>query len=284
MTRRTVKVTMNDPHGGHRYGLMNPAVTLKREDELGMIQPYQPEPTASQTYLWNLYQDLVNQVAEIAAGDEILVSLNGDATQGNKHPAAWVSTRIADQITIAAANMAPWYALPNLKHVQVSRGTGAHNLGEGSSEYILTELLSARYPNVDTRISGHWLLDYNGVVFDVAHHGPGPGNRNWLHGNVARFYLRDLMLRDILAHRRPPDVVERAHVHVPVYEYLETGGYTSRIVITPSMCMVDDYAEQAGRSPDSVTNGITVYEIVDGQITGFHRLYATTDIRTKESL
>jgi hypothetical protein len=175
-----------------------------------------------------------------------------------------------------------WYQYPNLKSMTVGSGTGAHNFGESSSSILVVNGLRAAYPKVDTSMIIHCLADYNGVNVDYAHHGPHPGSRSWLKGNVARFYLRDLMLQEICAGAAPPRLVLRAHFHEPIHETLETGGYTSELFITPALCMLGEHAVQATRSTPRACVGTTLFEIVDGEIVKCHRLYQTLDIRTKK--
>lgn len=280
---RKLKVTINDLHGGHRLGLLNPETILQYEDENGNLIPYSPSLTASQEYLWDLYLKQIEEAKSIANGCEILLLVNGDLTQGDKYIHHWVSTRLSDQILIAVFNLTPWYKLPNLKNVRISIGTGAHNFQEGSAEFLIAEILSHKYPSISTKVATHGLLTYEQVVFDYAHHGPFPGSRDWLKGNVARFYLRDLMYRERMRGSRPPDVVERAHYHTPVFELLENGNDVSTLFVVPSFCMADDHATQATRSLEKITHGMLVFECDEGKY-DFHRLYETIDTRTVEVL
>ena len=105
-----------------------------------------------------------------------------------------------------------------------------------------------------------------------------------MRGNVARFYLRDLMMREILKGRRPPDMVLRGHYHAPVYEYLETEGHASRLYISAPLCMMSEHSIQVTGSPEVFTSGIMAVEIIDGKFISDMRLHNTLDIRTKESL
>jgi hypothetical protein len=130
----------------------------------------------------------------------------------------------------------------------------------------------------------HGLMDINGVTVDYAHHGPYPGSREWLKGNVARFYLRDLMLRDIQDGKRPPDLVLRAHYHSPAHEYLEQSNQASELYVVPSYCGLDDHSTQATQSIDRVTFGMLAIETVDGKIVGRHKFYHSIDIRKREAL
>ena len=279
---RHIVAVLSDTHGGFTLGLMNPAVTLYDETKDGELVPYQPEPTASQDYLWELYSGHVSKLREIAGADPVTVIHNGDLTHGNKHPSALVSDRMANQIIIGVSNLAPLMEIPNVKHTLIVAGTEAHNFGQGSSEILATEILRQKYPERDISVLYHGVVEVSGVIIDYSHHGPYPGSREWLRGNVVRLYLKDLMLREIINGRNPPALVLRGHYHQHVEEVVTTGIYSSRLIVTPAYCMLGDYAHQAARSPDSVTNGMIAVEIVDGKIVEIHRLMKTVDIRTRK--
>jgi hypothetical protein len=137
---------------------------------------------------------------------------------------------------------------------------------------------------VDTQIKTHGIFNVRGLLVDCAHHGPYPGSRDWLRGNVARFYLRDMMYREILAGRKPPRLVLRAHYHNPVHEYLEMRGYQADLFVLPSWSLLDDYAMKATQSANEVTNGITLFEIINGELVRDERIYYKLDVREKEEL
>lgn len=283
-TRRTVQVVISDTHAGFNAALMNPDTTLFSEDEVGNPVAWNPSLTQSQEYLWELYLNNIEDLFAIADGSEMLILHLGDACNGTKYPSSLVTTRLSDQAVIADYNMRPLFAYKQLKYYRQVLGTEAHNAGEGALELILTQFLQARYPRVDVKPLYHGELKYNGVVTDYAHHGPYPGSREWLRGNVARFYLRDLMMRDIMAGNKPPDLVLRGHFHDPVYEYLEQHGFSSKLYVLPSYSMLNAHATQATRSANKLTHGMLVFVIEDGAIIQEHRLYKSTDIRTVEEL
>jgi hypothetical protein len=282
--RSTVEVVTSDKHGGFKLALMNPETVLFAEDEVGNLMPWQPSLTKSQKYLWELYSRNVQAAIDIADGREMLALDLGDACHGVKYPQGLVSTRLSDQSVIAEYNTRPLFAYQKLKMYRQVIGTQAHNAGEGSLELILAELLQARHPRVDVKPLYHGNLNFAGVVTDCAHHGPHPGSRNWLRGNTARFYLRDLMQREIMDGKKPADLVLRGHYHTPVYEYLEMKNYFSELFILPSYSMLNDHAMQATQSQNELTHGMLVIEIEDGKVLRKHRLYETIDVRTQEVL
>lgn len=281
---RKILAIISDLHGGCNLGLMNPATQLIHFAPDGEQTTWIPSMTASQKYLWGLYESAIGQVVDWAGKDEIVLFDLGDQTHGNRWAQELVSTRLDDQIIIAANNLAPWTRIPNVKVMRLVSGTGVHGLFEGAAPRMITELVRAKYPKIDTRLIEHGEATVNGALVDYAHHGPGPGMRHWLAGNVARFYLRDRVQAAILAGRRPPDLISRGHVHTPIYEYLEEGQHQAHLLVLPSLCMLGEHARQATKSTPVVTHGIAAVEIIDGKITAIQRYYKSMDITTKEEL
>jgi hypothetical protein len=139
---------------------------------------------------------------------------------------------------------------------------------------------------VKTEVKDHGLFDFHGVGADISHHGPPPGSRKWLEGNEARYYLRSAMLDEITAGKVPPRIYYRAHYHQSVEETLIVRGngsrYKSSLIITPSLAFIDSHARQTVRSPSRITHGMSVAEIVDGELLRNIPLERTIDIRSKE--
>jgi hypothetical protein len=273
-------------HGGHRHGLLNPETELEETDEEGnLIRDYHPQMTRIQTYLWEQYTKWISDVKEIAGSDPIYIVVNGDITCGNKYPQLLVSDRIADQFIIATANMVPLYLLRPIA-VRIIKGTGAHVFNQGTSEIVVSTLLKAKYPEISTEVKDHGLFVVAGLEADISHHGPPPGSRKWLEGNEARYYLRSAMLDEITAGKVPPRLYYRAHYHQEVEETLIVKGngsrYKSTLIITPSMAFIDNHARQSVRSPSRICHGISVAEIVDGELLRNIPLSRTIDIRSRE--
>lgn len=284
---RILLPVLSDTHGGHKLGLMNPDVTLFQEAENGQLVPYQPEPTASQKYLWCLYKNHLDRVRDLAGEDPIVFIHNGDICQGNKHPTELVSTRMADQILIALANLSVLFE-GRVSALRLSIGTEAHVFGEGSAEILVADALQSRFPEHNIQVCHHGLPTVGGVTIDYAHHGPFTGSRSWLQGNVARYYLQSMMMEEIMAGNTPPRLYLRAHFHnwccETVTLWIGEKEYTSTILVTPAYCMLGEHGIKATRSRSSITNGMAVVEIVNGDILKIHRLASTIDIRSKETL
>jgi len=284
--QRAILVVMSDTHGGHRHGLLNPDTVLEETDEEGnKINDYHPQVTRIQEYLWEQYTKWIAEVKDIAGADPLYIAVNGDITCGDKYPQLRVSDRMADQFIIATANFHPWYVLEP-RAVRIIKGTGAHVFNQGTSEIVVSTLLKAAYPQVDTSVMDHGLITFHGVDTDISHHGPPPGSRNWLAGNEARYYLRSAMMDEITAGKVPPRIYYRAHYHQEVEETLIVRGngnrYKSTLIITPSLAFIDNHTRQTVRSPSRITHGISVTEIVDGELLRNIPLSRTIDIRSKE--
>ena len=260
---------------------MNPEVVLEDIQKNGQVRKWTPNMTESQRELWELRQDNLNRLVKLAGKDDIHYIQNGDPTQGDKHKAELVSDRMADQITIAIENTKPIMELKQVKSILFAAGTAAHNFGMASADILISSQLKALYPKKRIEICYHGLAKIGDYSIDFAHHGPYPGSREWLKGNVARYYLQSMMWHAIKKEQRPADLVIRGHYHTPVVETVRLNGYKSDIVIMPSMCMVDDFAHQAAKSPEDVTCGMVVFELIDGKLVEIYQFTRTYDTRTE---
>lgn len=288
MTQRRILVAMADSHGGNQLGLLSPDTVLYRENERGEIEPWTPELSSVQRYLWRLYESHINSVIELAGGDDIILLHVGDLTQGVRYPSLLVSNRIADQFVIGEENLVPWFAHENVRVVRLAKGTGSHVFGEGSAEVLVAHNLSHRFPDRDVKPLYHGLLNVGGVTVDYAHHGPGPGIRDWTRGNQLRYYLKSLVAGDWKAGRVPPRLVLRGHYHAFVWETVRDrlGGtpYTFDLVLLPCYCGMGDHGHRATRSAWEQYHGLVAFEIAYGQIVEVHPFYELLDLRTEETV
>ena len=286
---RKIVVALADLHSGHKLGLLSPDTILEDEDEEGNIEEWCPRLSSTQEYLWDdIYIPAVKSISDLAEKDDIYVLSVGDLTHGNHYISQQVSTRMSDQILIADANLAPLMELKQTKGARIIKGTGEHEFGEGSSAITIDRILKTRYPKKDIKALYHGLLSLGNFTIDYTHHGASSGKRDWLKGNEARFYLRNIMYMEIKLGNKPADLYLRAHFHEPVLEWLSMSmrkeEYESWLCILPSMCMIDDYARKVTRSKFVITNGIYAFEIINDVIYKIHKFKETLDIRTKETI
>lgn len=275
-----------DLHSGHKLGLLNPDTTLWQEGPNKEPVPYKPNPTETQKITWAEYTTNMRLIQGLAGADELIVFNDGDVTWGNKHPEGSLTTRMADQVLMAYDCLLPWLQYKNTQHMRLVSGTGAHDYGESSSDLLVAALLRTKTEK-DVQVVGHSLLSVGGVEMDVAHHGPPPSSRNWLQGNSARYYLRDVMERAIHQWQDPPRLVIRGHYHCFIHETLTIKGYknwTSDLIVLPSYCGFTDFARQATRSASRIEFGSIAAEITDGQLTNLVPFVKSFDMRRRESL
>ena len=281
---RRVIACLSDTHCGHRLGLLNPETVLWQEDEKGDICEYRPELGPMQQYLWPLYQQHIEKVAQIADGAEVVLLVNGDLTQGTRYIEGCFAVTLFDQVQTAVYALKPWFEHEGLRlgPVRIIRGTPSHTQ-DGSSESMIAALLAERYPRQDVQAYHHGLIKIGGLGFDVAHHGPGGGIRIWTKGNVARHYLTSLILSEITANRMPPRVVLRSHFHRFVWETIRRWGLVADLIVTPSYCGMNGHGRQVTRSVHTQQHGLVAFEVEGGQV-HITPLVEELDLRTCEEL
>jgi len=286
MTDRCILVAMSDSHGGSQLGLLNPATVLHREHADGTIEKWKPAPTATQQMLWALYMEQMAQVDELAAGDDLILFHVGDLSQGNKYPALLVSNRLADQIIIAEDNLLPWFTRPNLRAARLAMGTGSHTFGDGSTEVLVADALQRQYPDLDIQPLYHGLANVRGVRIDYAHHGPGPGIREWTAGNQVRYYLKSLVHGDLRTGQDPPDLVLRGHYHTyrreSIYQRINGQDRAFEMLLLPGYCGMGDHGHQATRGAWEQHFGLVAFEIAYGKVIEIHPFRVVVDLRTRE--
>lgn len=295
--KRSIFATFGDTHANSKVGLMNPEVELEQEVPIllddgsrdTMVERYSPSPTLPQQYVWSDFTEDIGALIALADGDPVDILHGGDLGQGSKHPDELVSTRLADALQIAYSNLQ--YVMEareqgdlNLRNFWIAKGTGSHSEGEGSVESIVASRLRDKY-DFPVKVAYHYLLDIDGYTVDASHHGPGPGIRNWLRGNILQLYVLSLMMDELDAGNRPPDMVLRYHFHQFVRRWstkvLASGTSETLGVICPSYCFTNDYARKVARSPARVTIGQLAFELLDGKLYRAHEFRRTYDLRTK---
>lgn len=265
--KRKIILGISDPHCGYELGLTNPETELRNKGR--------PELNESQDFLWNdVYLPGMRQTIDLAGRDDIHAFFLGDITHGIRFPTGQISTRMSDQISYACYSLLPLLKIKNVKSLDMAIGTSSHVFGEGSAEILVADLLHEKVPNKPVSVSYHGLKEFGEFSIDYAHHGPSPGNRNWLRGNIARLYLRSMMMDDLDSGSAPANLVMRGHYHSFVKEWccITRMGvdYESWIVIMPPMCFPSDYTHQATRSGYRINVGLVAFEVINGRL---HQTY-----------
>lgn len=284
MSKRIWIIGFGDTHGGCRFGLMKPGIVLPPPDDKG--KEWIPESTKTQEWIFEEFQKHLDGVMKLVKKDEIFVIHGGEPTHGDVYAdKEKVTTRKYDQYKIAKETLGIIAGLKNVKHWRFSKGTSSHVDGHGTAELIISDMLSEEY-GIDAKAYYHPYLDIKGKVFDVAHHGPGTGIRNWLKGNILRLYTRSLMMDEIMEGNSPPDVLLRHHFHdyVPETVKIRTNGKTHKTMafVLPSYCGITDFGIKAARSPSKLTVGMLLFEIYKDKVLDPYEFMSTLDLRRKE--
>ena len=284
---RKIIAAISDSHAWHALGLCNPNTVLENIEN-GKVKQYNPVLTETQKFIWETYDWGVSEIMALAQKDQVILIHNGDPTHGTAGFLQKNSTRMSDQIITAIANIEVWLKYPNVKYVRFTVGTGLHEMGEGSASILIASELRRTYKNTDIGVVYHGLLDVGGITIDYAHHGPYIGSRKWLEGNELRYYLRSIMMNEIMAGKTPPHIVLRGHYHVYRREFLdvEVNGntYESWAILLPGLTFKDDYTRRATKSEYKQTVGMVAIEIINNNIYKIHKFTRSVDIRTKEKI
>lgn len=289
---RKVIAIRGDTQSGHAGGLMNPETifpVIGFDGEKKVIddsEEAQLNPVQKQ--LWEWSEDDRENVRKLAGTDEIIFIEMGDMTQGARFTDDLSEIALSRQMIVSFHNSLPWVGMENVKRMRAVKGTGVHVWGEGSTETILTMMLQRQYPKKDIKIADHYLLNIDGYLLDVSHHGPGAGLRNWTRGNAFELYVKSILLDDLNAGRTPPHIVLRGHKHEFTYAHAvhQVNGHVWELpgFIVPPYCFIGSHAQKVMNSPSSMGVGTLALELVDGKLLQYHPFTHYVDLRTQEVL
>jgi len=282
---RRVLLALSDMHSGHKLGLLNPETVLTREDDEGQIETWQPELGVTQTWLWECYQACLGRAAELAGKAEIVVVHAGDATNGLQFGGNMADVTMADQYEIAVMNLLPLVKMRQVRKVRLVTGTPVHV--PDCAEARVAVMLANR-GHKDVQVAHHERLKVDEVLFDLAHHGPPPGVRDWLRGNTGLYYLKSAVYADRRMGVEPARAFIRGHFHeyVPTpYEEVWNGEHRRYdLTIVPSFCGFTEHARKVTRSSPQLTVGMVAYVIEDGRLAEIAPLTYSLDLRLEETL
>lgn len=287
-----ILAVFSDLHGGHKLGLMVPGTKVVDESLVQTDWGVFTDTTERalhqnpvQVFLADTYREHLIWLHKLANGRPIDVKINGDITQGRKYVREWVSTREADQFTIAYYFLKMLLELPTVASFGFIAGTPSHEMEEMTAPIILRERLQAE-TEIPIKIANHSLVTINGTVWDMAHHGPIPGGRRWLEGNGLRWYMNDMQQRELDLGRTPPDWVVRSHYHTLAHatsDYRKaTTLYKTQGILTPGYTGMDGYGHQATRSKYEVHVGMVAWEIDANGNTQLRPKFKIIDTRHRE--
>ena len=169
------------------------------------------------------------------------IIVNGEFCEGEHHAAQQISGQAEVMESMAIELMRKHVS--KVDKLYVVRGSQAHSKQQGMADETVARELGAARNASGWRSDYRWRIEVGGVLLDVAHHISG-GGVPWTAGNNVRRALMTTVLRAAERGERAPDIMLRAHVHQPAtFEF----GHT-RIFITPSFKLRDEYAHKIGAS------------------------------------
>jgi len=285
-SKRSVVVAVADTHGGHRLGLLSPSTVLIRELDDGSIEEWSPPLTQTQEYLWSLYAEHRQKLRDFAGRSAITALHVGDLTWGDRYAEGLIpGATIEDQRVIATTNLLPLASIPNIKAVRLISGTEVHEPNSATAR-VARRLREQTGKGVES--FHHHRLVVDGITFEFAHHGPHPGSRDWLEGNIALYHLRDRVYKDLRHGREPARVYIYAHFHrwrrVTLHHTWQGEELSHDLIILPSYSGMTTHARKMTRSEAYLVNGMCAFEVIDGELGRVKPYKAELDLRTEEEV
>ena len=199
----TILVTVGDLHINSTVGLLKPTVNL---DDGGTFNS-----SKGQRWLWrnwlSFWLDVAKEKKKHKA--KVWTVFNGDMVDVfvKYQTVQLITHNEADVFDMAIDTIMP--ALDVSDKMFVVRGTAAHGKQGGVIEEKIGEDIGAEMDG-DNHSWWELLLECEGVLYDIAHHGT-LGGLSWTRGNS----LNKLVAQLIIKHRnkRCPDVAIRSHMH-----------------------------------------------------------------------
>ena len=280
---------ITDKHALHTLGLLNPDTEFQRKGKNNEFYPYNRPLSPDQEDLWQVHQEIIDTSVKMADGDPIILYDLGDQGQGMKYTDDLESLYLANHIVAPYWNLVPWMRIPNLRRAYLVAGTSSHDHGAGALTILITKMLSGEFQDKEIIPVYHGLTKVApGVDIDYSHHGPGQSARSWLEGNTARYYLRDIMMSELMEGKTPPKIVLRGDKHSIIFEELSIWNKNrfvkSQFAMIPPLCKMGDFARQVTKSLSKIIYGGVIFEIIDGRMMEPVWITRTEDIRRKDEL
>ncbi len=226
-----VVAVTSDQHAGSTIGLCPPRFTL---DDGGDYVS-----STAQRWLWRNWLHFWAKVKITAEKHEakIVSVCNGDIVDGNHHRTTQsITGNETLQLRLALDVLKPMYKLAD--ELFVIRGTEVHVGIAGRLEEKIAADLSITTWDGKRASWDHLLLDINGKLFDIAHHGK-LGRLPWTVPNACFSIGSQVIVRYHETGDRVPHFVLRAHLH----QYADTGtNYnTIRVISMPAWQLPSGY-------------------------------------------
>lgn len=248
--RRTVLPIPADTHGGGTTALMMPG-------GWNLPDGGTHYPSKAQRIVSRQWEQGWGRVRELRKRSRLVVAHAGDAVEGdhhNTHQIIHKSVDIHEEIHTDCMDWGLQTAKFNSKRgdlLYYVHGTLAHN-GTGSENNIAKDLDAVPYiegtPERKFRdasyVFPHLKLNVNGVLFDIAHHGPTAGTRIWTQGNSLRATIKDIYYRCLDKKMPIPRYWIRAHYHEFAHEIYSGSQGTIEGFILPAFQLKTHYGHR----------------------------------------
>jgi hypothetical protein len=199
----TILVAVGDTHVNSTVGLVTPVCNL---DDGGTYRS-----SKGQKWLWRNWLSFWEDVKKAAGKNEVWTVFNGDLVDVNgKHQQTQnISQNEADVFKMTLDTLEP--ALEVSERVFVIRGTAAHTKSSGAMEEAIAADIDAEM-NGDNYSWWELLLECEGVLFDIRHHGPLGGLRHTA-ANALNRRATEFMMYYWEQKKKCPDVAIQSHNH-----------------------------------------------------------------------
>lgn len=189
---------VSDMHCGSSVGLAHPESEQASGNVVGFGRNHH------QAWLWQEWQKQTAKAFSELDGANILLVVNGDATEGVHHRTAeLIASSIEEHCGIALKCLQP--IADRCAAVIVTKGTECHT--HGMEDKLASDLKARSFKAQDK-----WLVDIHGCLCDVAHH-MMPSSRKYLEATQLSVTLGNAQLNRVRAGHRVPSVFLRSHRH-----------------------------------------------------------------------
>jgi hypothetical protein len=221
----------SDKHAGSTLGLMPPD-GIHDDDGLPIL------PSPLQEHLWQRWEQYTADVKEIIASEPDATTHYfdvGDQTDGSHHGTHQVVSHDEGvHIEIATQNLDRGILTVGFDSIHMVRGTPAHvKKASGLEKAVANRLHAKGYPLVRDPKNDSFLwrkvyAEFDGILFDVRHHGK-TGQLERTRRSYAALYAQDIWQTHHSDRLIPPAIAIRAHKHTFVDSGADHRGVTRAI-------------------------------------------------------
>ena len=231
----TILAVVGDTHINSSVGLSPLTINL---DDGGTYRA-----SKGQRWLWYNWLDYWECVAKLVTQHDAKVwtVFNGDLVEGDGKNRSHQLITQNDTTVMSMALDAIRPALEASDRLFVVRGTAAHvGLSASLEEKVAIDIEAVKCKETDTYSWWKLLLDCDGVLFDITHHG-NVGRLPWTKSNPLNV-LASRLIMDYAGYRLP-QVAIRSHNHIYVETY---NNFPVRVIAAPAWQLKTEYTHRLG--------------------------------------